>query len=81
LGETIKKQRINKVLKQAELASRAGVSRLTVSNLENGQSIHTKSLAKILLALDLSILDAVPEVPISPIDLARLKGKQRERVR
>lgn len=81
LGQRIARQRLNANVKQAELAYEAGVSRKTLSNLENGHSVQLDSLIRILRALNkldqLSLLLPTPEV--SPIALADLKGKQRQR--
>jgi len=81
LGLRIARQRLNANVKQAELAYEAGVSRKTLSNLENGHSVQLESLIRILRALNqldqLGLLLPSPE--ISPIALAELKGKQRQR--
>lgn len=81
LGQRIARQRLNANVKQAELAYEAGVSRKTLSNLENGHSVQLESLIRILRALNkldqLGLLLPTPEV--SPIALADLKGKQRQR--
>jgi len=81
LGQRIARQRLNANVKQAELAYEAGVSRKTLSNLENGHSVQLDSLIRILRALNkldqLGLLLPTPEV--SPIALADLKGKERQR--
>lgn len=65
---------------QSEVAERAGVSRLAVLNAEKG-NVRLKVLVAILSALDLAgQLDLfLPSQDVSPIQLARLKGKARQR--
>ena len=53
LGHRIKLYRIMKELSQQDLADRTGVSKRTISRLEQGGSVQTDSLFKILIALDL----------------------------
>lgn len=81
IGQRVARQRLNANVKQAELAYEAGVSRKTLSNLENGHSVQLESLIRILRALNkldqLNLLLPNPEV--SPIALADLKGKTRQR--
>lgn len=53
LGTKIKLYRIMKELSQQDLADKTGVSKRTISRLEQGGSVQTDSLFKILIALDL----------------------------
>lgn len=80
LGERLKQARLNRDMTQAEVAERAGVSRLAVLNAEKGDA-RLKVLVAILSALDLTgQLDLfLPSQDVSPIQLARLKGKARQR--
>ena len=81
LGQRIAQQRLNANIKQAELAHEAGVSRKTLSSLENGNSVQLDSFIRIMRALSqLDHLDALlPPPEISPIAMADLKGKSRQR--
>jgi transcriptional regulator with XRE-family HTH domain len=67
LGESIARARRLQNLRQADLASKAGVSRATIDALENGRSrdIGVSKLARILAAigLELSIRPATSERP------------------
>ncbi len=79
-GERLKRTRLNRDMTQSEVAERAGVSRLAVLNAEKGD-VRLKVLVAILSALDLAgQLDLfLPSQDVSPIQLARLKGKMRQR--
>ena len=83
LGERGKRLRIDLGLKQEDLARNAGISLGTVKGFESGKSISTANLAKILAQLD--CLDAfeqtIPDVAPNPLDLLKLEGKTRQRVR
>lgn len=80
LGERLKRARLNRDMTQSEVAERAGVSRLAVLNAEKGDA-RLKVLVAILSALDLAgQLDLfLPNQDVSPIQLAQLKGKARQR--
>ena len=83
LGERTRRQRISMGVKQRELADKAAVSIDVISSLENGRSISTESLARILRSLGYqeALANMLPPPAISPIDLQKLAGKQRQRVR
>lgn len=53
LGQKIKTYRIMKELSQQELEDKTGVSKRSISRLEQGESVQVDNLFKILLALDL----------------------------
>ena len=80
LGERLKRARLNRDMTQSEVAERAGVSRLAVLNAEKGD-VRLKVLVAVLSALGLAgQLDLfLPSQDVSPIQLARLKGKARQR--
>lgn len=83
LGNRIRQQRIAMQLKQTELAKQAAVGKNVVVSLENGRSITTESLARILRSLGYSdaLQNLLPAPAPSPLDLQKLAGKQRQRVR
>ncbi|GAB5561923.1 MAG: hypothetical protein SynsKO_35700 [Synoicihabitans sp.] len=83
LGGRVRHHRIAAGLKQAELAAKAAVSVDVVSALENGRSVTIESLARILSGLGhaKALVDLLPAPVVSPIDLQKLAGKQRQRVR
>ena len=53
LGQKIKLYRIMKEMSQQDLEDRTGVSKRSISRLEQGKSIQVDNLFKIILALDL----------------------------
>lgn len=53
LGKKIKAYRILKGLSQQDLEDKTGVSKRSISRLEQGESVQMDTLFKILLALDL----------------------------
>ena len=83
IGKRLKSYRIRKNLSQKELASRAGISTLSVQNLEKGRFVTMVTFISILRMLKLlgNIETLVPELPISPVELLKLKGKTRKRVK
>ena len=83
IGSYIRHVRQQQNKTQAQLAETAGLNRWTISQVENGESITLTSLIQILRALDsLYVLNAfeVSDV-ISPLEYAKLKKKQKQRVR
>ena len=81
IGRRIERVRLAQNLTQKDLAAAAAVSRGTVQRLEAGQGLEVAKLLRILRALGLlGALDAaLPEDIPSPIDLLRLRGRQRQR--
>jgi transcriptional regulator with XRE-family HTH domain len=83
LGKRIKEYRIRKNFTQNELAEKTGISVLSVQNLEKGFSVSLSTLIPLLRQLNLMRnLDLlIPEPPVSPVNLLKLKGKTRIRVK
>lgn len=83
IGSRIKETRIRQSKTQAELAAAAGVTPLTVANIEKGKSVSTLILISVLRELGLleNLENLVPEAKISPLQLKKLQGKKRYRVR
>ena len=80
LGERLKQARLNQNKKQAEVAEIVGVSRKTILNAEKGK-VQLEVFVAILQALDLieQLERFLPPQPVSPIQLAKLQGQQRQR--
>jgi Predicted transcriptional regulators len=80
LGERLKQARLNHDLTQAEVAEIVGVTRKTILNAEKGK-VPLDIFVAIMVALDLtSQLDLfLPKQEISPLQLAKLQGKKRQR--
>ena len=83
LGARIRHQRTAMGMKQKELAEQAAVSSDSISALENGRSVNTETLARVLRGLGHpdALAELLPAPVASPIDLQKLEGKQRRRVR
>lgn len=83
IGRRLEAIRLQENISQAELAAEAGVSRRTITRLENGGGISVETLIRLMRALGVAHrLEALlPEPGIRPIDRVRLKGRQRQRAR
>ena len=81
LGKRLQRERLNQNITQADLSERAGISRRTLVAAEKGEGTTLETLIRILRGLgSLNRLDQfLPEPPISPIQLAKLKGKVRQK--
>jgi putative transcriptional regulator len=80
LGERLKTTRLNANISQDKLAKMIGMSVKSVKNAEKGKC-QFETMVAILMALgkadQLDLL--LPVSNISPIQLAKLQGKQRQR--
>lgn len=83
LGTRLRQERMNQDLTQAALASRAGLHQPMISRIERGHDFTMETLLAVLRALNrLDNLNAfIPTPPVSPLDLARRRGADRQRVR
>lgn len=81
LGARIKRARIDQLLTQQALATKAGVALRTISVIENGGDLRLENLIRILRALGYleNLNTLLPELAINPEDYASL-GKERQRV-
>jgi transcriptional regulator with XRE-family HTH domain len=81
IGVRVRRERLNQNLTQERLAREAGVSRRVILDLEKGKGCVLSSLVEILRALGkLNQLDAfLPDPGISPLQLAKFKGRERQR--
>ncbi|MFH1529742.1 MAG: helix-turn-helix domain-containing protein [Pseudomonadota bacterium] len=81
LGRRIAQRRIDLGLSQADTARAAGLGKRTVERLEAGADSQLSTLLRLLRVLDLTdgVEALVPSVGISPMDLLKLKGKERRR--
>ena len=80
VGDRIRTERLNQNRTQLEVAHAAGVGVRVINRLENGQGCLFGNLLRILRSLGkIDQLDALlPEPGISPLELARLGGRQRK---
>jgi transcriptional regulator with XRE-family HTH domain len=81
LGAQLKQMRLNKNITQQQMGWMAGLSRSAISSMENDGNGTMLSFVQVLRALDkLEILNNfITVAPISPIQIAKLHGKQRQR--
>lgn len=79
-GRRLKRLRLNKNLRQIDVAAHSGLSRKIILNAEIG-NVTLENLIQILYTLNaLDDLDSfLPEPPLSPIQLLKLKGKVRQK--
>jgi len=80
LGSRLKQARLRADLTQSEVASRSGLSRRTILNAEKGK-VQLENLVAILVSMGMveQLNMFIPVQEISPIQLAKLKGQQRQR--
>lgn len=83
IGQRVQNRRLNLNISQEELAKVSGVSRTAICHLEAGNSVTLLSLLGILRGLDClgEFESFLPPDQISPIQLAKLEGKVRQRSR
>ncbi len=80
IGSQLKRARLDANLTQSEVASRCGLSALTVAKLESGEGSRLATLIKVMkvLGLEGQLETLVPSTPISPIQVKR-QGRLRQR--
>lgn len=80
LGNRLKQARLNANLSRDALALKVGLSKNTIVNVETGR---TKLETMIAVMQGLELLEQLslflPEQPVSPIQLAKMKGAKRQR--
>ncbi len=81
IGRRLKRKRLEKNLSQQNLAAAAGLNRTTVSEIERGGPFGVLTLIQLLRALGaLETLESfLPDPGVSPLQLAKLKGRERLR--
>ena len=82
IGQQIRHMRINSNFTQKELAQDAGISRVTLDHLEDGDGVKLETLIRVLRALQkLEILNSFEtQAIVSPLLLAQVEGKMPNRV-
>lgn len=81
LGARVRRERLNQNTTQHALATQAGLSRRVVVDIEGGKGCSLSSFIEILRALrKLDQMDSfLPDPGLSPIQLAELQGRARQR--
>ena len=80
IGNRLKQARLNADLTQDEVASLSGLDRRAILNAEKGK-VRLENLVAILVSLGMAdqLNMLLPVQEISPLQLAKLKGKKRQR--
>jgi transcriptional regulator with XRE-family HTH domain len=83
LGRQLEKIRLGKNINQTQLAKEAGVSRRTITRLENGEGVSLDTFVRVLQALGIADrLDTLfPDLAARPVDRVRFGGRERKRAR
>src|SRR5690606_25191636 len=83
LGQRIEALRLARNMQQVALAQDAGVSRRTITRLENGQSVSLDTLLRVMRALGLvnRLATLLPDPAVRPVERVQRKGKDRKRAR
>ena len=83
IGKRLKEYRLRKNYTQRELAVKTGISVLSIQNLEKGHSVILSTFIAVLRMLKLlgNFEMLIPELPISPVELLKLRGKTRMRAK
>jgi transcriptional regulator with XRE-family HTH domain len=81
LGRRLQRRRLDLQLTQAKLAEEAGLSKRTVERMEAGAASQTTNLIRVFRVLGLlqGLDQLVPERGPRPMDLLKLKRKERKR--
>jgi len=81
IGERIKKLRLEYNITQNNLAKKTGISRVSISKIENGMGVNLSSLLEIMRGLRVleNIEHLIPEPEISPIEIIKLKNKTKKK--
>lgn len=81
IGRRLRQERLNINMSQEHLAAASGLSRRTITNAEGGSGCTLLTLIAMLRAMGRlnSLQNFIPEPELSPIQLSKLKGKQRSR--
>lgn len=83
VGRRIKEYRLKKRFSQQNIAERAGISMFTVAQIEKGNPVSIAMLIPVLRVLRLldNLELLLPEIPLSPVEILKLKGKTPKRIR
>ena len=83
LGIRLARARLERGLKQAELAAQAGIAKRTLERMEAGGSTELRSLVRVCRVLGLLERFEVllPEPRPGPIEQLHMRGRERQRVR
>lgn len=83
LGHKLEQLRLSKNINQSVLAAEAGVSRRTITRLENGAGTSLDTLIRVLRALGVvdRLATLLPDPATRPVERIKLGGRERKRAR
>ncbi len=83
LGQKLERLRLSKNINQTTLAREAGVSRRTITRLENGEGISLDTLIRVMRALGVvdRFATLLPDPTTRPVERIKLGGRERKRAR
>lgn len=83
LGRAFQALRLARNVSQASLADEAGVSRRTITRMENGEGISLDTLIRVMQALGVAdrLASLLPDPAVRPVERVRLRGRERKRAR
>lgn len=83
LGRQLEQLRLSKNINQSALAAEAGVSRRTITRLENGEGISLDTLIRVMRALGVAdrLASLLPDPATRPVERIQLGGRERQRAR
>jgi len=82
LGRRIARRRLDHGITQADAAEQAGLGKRTVERIEAGGDTQMSTIIRLMRVLDLTegLERLVPETGPRPMELLKMKGKERKRV-
>ena len=83
LGQKLERLRLSKNINQTILAKEAGVSRRTITRVENGEGISLDTLIRVMRALGVidGLATLLPDPTTRPVERIKLGGHERKRAR
>ena len=81
IAKRFKELRLRKNIQQSELSEYSGVALGTIRRFEAGEPVSMENLVRIMRGLGIleNLEQLIPEEPISPILMKKLKSKKRKR--
>jgi transcriptional regulator with XRE-family HTH domain len=83
LGSKLERLRLSKNISQSVLAKEAGVSRRTITRLENGEGTSLDTFIRVMQALGIvdRLETLLPDATTRPVERIKLGGRERKRAR
>ena len=80
IGQRIEQLRLESNISQELIAEELGITTKTYRNLKEGKAKFVLMIGVLRILNRLELVDRfIPETPFSPMELMKLKGKQRQR--